>query len=216
MPLQGWINTAKHWTLLWGECLLRRGAFSNVVKLPLELNAKDATVELRGSSALARSLPQSPHSQNTRCSRGRLLTLVSPWHCDSHCARVSYREHLGYFHDAVKHRTPNLGCSVNFRERHRTTNNSISLRHRDAHFFYNFKKSYLQKFPSLKKRPQASSKAYEENLAKESLQKPRAPMKVLSYFWICFRKNTAGITEQPLKIIPQLEHSSNIYKVRTL
>lgn len=51
-----------------------------------------------------------------------------------------------------------------------------------------------------------------KNLAKEALQKPRAPMKVLSYFWICFRKNIAGITEQPLKIIPQLEHSSNIYK----
>ena len=51
-----------------------------------------------------------------------------------------------------------------------------------------------------------------KNLAKESLQKPRALMKVLSYFWICFRKNIVGITGQPLKIIPQLEHSSNIYR----
>lgn len=152
MALQGWINTAKHWTLLWGECLLRRGAFSSVVKLPLELDAKGATVELRGSSALARSLPQSPHLQNTRCSRGRLLTLLSPWHCDSHCARVSYREHLGYFHDAVKHRTPNLGCSVNFREMHRKINNSISLRHRDAHFFLQFKKKLSPKIPVFEKK----------------------------------------------------------------
>lgn len=191
MTLQGWINTAKHWTLLWGECLLRRGAFSNVVKLPLELNAKDATVELRGSSALARSLPKSPHLQNTRCSRGHLLTLISPWHCDSHCARVSYREHLGYFHDAVKHRTPNLGCSVNFREMHRKINN-ISLRHRDAHFFYNFKKSYLQKFLSLKRRPQESSKTYEEKSSQGIPAKTKSPDEGAVLFLDLFQKKYSG------------------------
>ena len=49
----------------------------NALKIPLELNAMEATVKARGFTALASSPPQSPGLQNTRCSQGLLLILTS-------------------------------------------------------------------------------------------------------------------------------------------
>ena len=100
-------------------------------------------------------------------------------HCHSHWARMSTQEHPGCIHDAVKYRTPNPGCTVDFREMHPTINNSISLWHKTAHFSTNLKK-VISKIPGFEKnRPYKSSKICEQKSCQGNLVKTKSPNDLL-------------------------------------
>lgn len=63
------------------------------VKIPLKLTAKDGTVESRRSVASVSIFAK----YWTSCSLKLFLTLKSLWHNHSHCSKMDYQTHHGYF-----------------------------------------------------------------------------------------------------------------------